>query len=146
MRPDTISPSAPRPSNSEWLVATITTSASWTACSSGWVGEGACGSHTATSASSRSSSRISFGESESRSSSVSRLNVSPSTATLRSRATPIRRLIPSTRNSGTDSLTRETASSMPGAAERSSENAKSLRRQVPAVIPGARSRRAGSRG
>ena len=50
---------------------------------SGCVGVRACGSHTATSASSRSSRRISFGDSESRSSSVSRLKVSPSTATLR---------------------------------------------------------------
>ena len=33
-------------------------------------------------------------------------------------------------------LTRLTASSIPGAWERSSENAKSLRRQVPAVMPG----------
>ena len=75
----------------------------------------ACGSQTATSASSRSSSRISLGDSESRSSSVSRLKVRPSTATLREARLPIRRLIPSTRNSGTPSLTRETASSMPGA-------------------------------
>ena len=37
-----------------------------------------------------------------------------------------------------DSLTRETASSMPGALERSSLKAKSLRRQVPAVKPGQR--------
>ena len=44
--------------------------------------------------------------------------------------------MPSTRNSGTLSLTRETASSMPGACERSSLNVKSLRRQVPAVKPG----------
>ena len=49
---------------------------------------------------------------------------------------PRRRLTPSTRNSGTDSFTRETASSIPGAAERSSEKAKSLRRHVPAVKPG----------
>ena len=39
--------------------------------------------------------------------------------------------MPSTRNSGTPSFTRETASSMPGAFERSSEKAKSLRRHVP---------------
>src|SRR5207244_9858603 len=51
------------------------------------------------------------------------------TAALRpARLPPRRRLAPSIRNSGTDSLTRETASSMPGACERSSENAKSLRR------------------
>ena len=49
---------------------------------------------------------------------------------------PSRRFMPSTRNSGTDSLTRETASSMPGALERSSLKAKSLRRQVPPVRPG----------
>ena len=67
---------------------------------------------------------------------MSRLKVSPSTATLRDARPPTRRLIPSTRNSGTASLTRETASSMPGAFERSSEKAKSLRRHVPAVIPG----------
>ena len=74
--------------------------------------------------------------SESRSSSVPALNASPSTATLRSAKEPSRRTIPSTRNSGTLSLTRETARSIPGAWERSSENAKSLRRQVPAVSPG----------
>ena len=51
--------------------------------SSGWVGVAAWGSLTATSASSRSSRRISLGDSESRSSSVSRLKVRPSTATLR---------------------------------------------------------------
>ena len=44
--------------------------------------------------------------------------------------------MPSTRNSGTVSCTRETASSMLGACERSSEKAKSLRRQVPPVSPG----------
>ena len=38
--------------------------------------------------------------------------------------------------SGTDSCTRETASSIPGAGERSSEKVKSLRRHVPAVKPG----------
>ena len=76
-------------------------------------------------------------DSESRTSSESRLKVSPRTATLQSRSEPpSRRLSPSTRNSGTDSCTRETASSIPGARERSSENAKSLRRQVPAVRPG----------
>ena len=79
---------------------------------------------------------MSLGDSESRSSSVSRLKVRPSTATLREERLPMRRLIPSTRNRGTPSLTRETASSMPGAWERSSEKAKSLRRQVPAVMPG----------
>ena len=43
------------------------------------------------------------------------LKARPSTATLRRSASePSRRLMPSTRNSGTDSLTRETASSMPG--------------------------------
>ena len=82
----------------------ITTSASWTASASGWVGVAACGSHTATSASSRSSSRISLGDSESRSSSVLRLNVRPRTATLREDRLPSRRWIPSTRNSGTASL------------------------------------------
>ena len=65
-----------------------------------------------------------------------RLNVSPSTATLRDDRLPSRRLIPSIKNSGTASCTRDTASSMPGALERSSENTKSLRRQVPAVSPG----------
>ena len=55
-----------------------------------------CGSWTTTSASSRSSSRISLCASESRSSSVSALNASPSTATLRSASEPSRRLIPST--------------------------------------------------
>ena len=65
------------------------------------------------------------------------MKVRPSTAILQSRSDPpMRRLSPSTRNSGIDSCTRETASSMPGAFERSSENAKSLRRQVPAVRPG----------
>ena len=69
------------------------------------VGVATSGSCTATSASSRSSSRISLCDSESRSSSVSRLNASPSTATLRSRSEPpSRRLTPSTRNSGTLSL------------------------------------------
>ena len=97
------------------------------------------GSWTATSASSRSSSRTSLCDSESRSSSVSRLKASPSTATFDSRrdVPPRRRRTPSTRNDGTLSLTRETASSMPGADDRSSENAKSLRRHVPAVKPGA---------
>ena len=46
------------------------------------------------------------------------------------------RLEPLDDERGIDSCTRETASSMPGAFERSSENAKSLRRQVPAVKPG----------
>ncbi len=55
---------------------------------------------------------------------------------MRPRSEPSRRLSPSTRKSGTDSCTRETASSMPGAVERSSEKVKSLRRQVPAVKPG----------
>ena len=44
--------------------------------------------------------------------------------------------MPSTMKSGIDSCTRETASSMPGAGERSSEKVKSLRRHVPAVKPG----------
>ena len=48
----------------------------------------------------------------------------------------MRRLMPSTRKRGTVSLTRWTASSIPGAGERSSEKAKSLRRHVPAVSPG----------
>ena len=81
-------------SNSEWLVATITTSASRTASASGCVGVAACGSQTATSASSRSSRRISLGDSESRSSSVSRLKVSPSTATLREERLPMPALDP----------------------------------------------------
>ena len=46
------------------------------------------------------------------------------------------RFSPLTMNSGTVSCTRETASSMPGALERSSEKVKSLRRQAPAVSPG----------
>ena len=75
-------------------------------------------------------------DSESRSSSVSRLNVRPRTATLRDDMLPSLRWIPSTKNSGTASCTRETASSIPGELERSSENTKSLRRQVPAVSPG----------
>ena len=77
-------------------------------------------------------------ESESRTSSESRLKVRPSTATLRSRSEPPSRAFsPFTRNSGTVSCTRDTASSIPGALERSSEKAKSLRRQAPAVSPGA---------
>ena len=80
------------------------------------VGVGTCGSWTATSASSRSSRRMSLCDSESRSSSVSALNARPEHRDLAARAaSPRRRLRPSTRNSGTDSLTRETASSMPGA-------------------------------
>ena len=100
---------------------------------------GTCGSWRDTCASSRSSSRISFSDSESRRSSESRLKLSPSTATLRSRSEPSSRALrPFTRNSGTVSWTRDTASSIPGALERSSEKAKSLRRQAPAVKPGRR--------
>ena len=103
-----------------------------------------CGSWTATSASSRSSRRISLWASESRSSSVSRLEGQAEHRDLAAaQRPPSRRLMPSTRNSGTDSFTRETASSMPGACERSSENAKSLRRHVPAVRPGLRDPAAG---
>ena len=69
-----------------WLVATITTSAPAIASSSAAVGLATTGSWTTTSASSRSSSRISLCDSESRSSSVSRLNARPSTATRRSRS------------------------------------------------------------
>ena len=79
---------------------------------------------------------MSLWDRESRSSSVSALKASPRTATLRPCSEPSRRLSPSTMNSGTDSCTRETASSIPGAGERSSENVKSLRRHVPAVNPG----------
>ena len=128
--------SGPGPRKTVWFVATTTASASRTASSKDPVGVATSGSWIATSASSRSSSRMSLWASESRSSSVSALKASPSTATLRPDSGPRRRFMPSTRKSGTDSLTRETASSIPGAAERSSEKAKSLRRQVPAVSPG----------
>ena len=118
-------------------MAITTASAPPSALSSGSDSAGTYGSWRETCASSRSSRRISLYESESRASSESRLNVSPSTATLRSRSEPpSRRFSPSTRNSGTVSCTRETASSMPGALERSSEKVKSLRRQMPAVSPG----------
>src|SRR5439155_526382 len=108
-----------RPSNSEWFVAITTAAASARAVSSGSDWAGTCGSWRATCASSRSTRRISLAASESRRSSESRLKVSPSTATLQSRSEPpSRRFIPSTRNSGTDSWTRETARSMPGALAR----------------------------
>ena len=111
------------------------------------VGVATTGSWTATSASSRSSRRISLCESESRSSSVSPLNASPSTATLRSRRSPSRRLIPSTRNSGTLSLTRETASSMPGALRALlAEREVLAQARAGGEARAARSRRAGSRG
>ena len=65
------------------------------------------------------------------------LKARPSTATLRPSSEPRRRLRPSTRNSGTDSLhARDGQQHARGACERSSEKAKSLRRHVPAVKPG----------
>ena len=79
---------------------------------------------------------MSLYDSESRSSSESRLNVRPRTATFFPLSVPRRRLTPCTTKSGTDSFTRDTARSMPGALERSSEKAKSFRRHVPAVNPG----------
>ena len=107
-----------------------------------------CGSWRATCASSRSSRRTSLNESESRRSSESRLKVRPSTATLRSRSEPPSRdLSPLTRNSGTVSCTRETASSMPGRA-RALLGEREVLAQAGArgQARRRRSRRAGSRG
>ncbi len=65
------------------------------------------------------------------------MKLRPSTAIFRSRSEPPSRdFSPLTMKSGTVSCTRDTASSIPGAFERSSENVKSLRRHAPAVSPG----------
>ena len=93
-RPAPRSRAARRAAELRWLVATTTASAPATASSSGCVGVATCGSWTATSASSRSSRRMSLWASESRSSSVSPLKASPRTAILRPSSVPSAALEP----------------------------------------------------